>query len=583
FVISAIAAEGADLEDLKRAVLEEVEAYVQDGPTPEELARAKAQLEAGFLQRMESLPSRADRINMYRHYYGVSDAFEQDLARWTDPTAEDVRGWAQRVFGPGRVDMRVYPEGTADTAALDERPEPMPVGEFRPPVARTFELSNGIRVHAIPRPGTRLFSGRLVARGGENGIPDAQAGLAELTARVMNSGAGGLSAAEFANSVETAGAGVWVSAGRSAMTAVVSGISSRMDDALDRFADIVLEPNLADADFDREKDLALGAIRSREDDPGSLSQAVGRALLFDGSDPRHRPFSGREETVSALTVQQVREVVPRMFHPDAATFTFVGDFEVEALQKALEKRFRGWKGRGEPLPAPAVVPRESAPRFVLVDRPEAPQTVVYASRIVPMAEGVERAVRDAALTVFGGTFTSRVNGNLREENGFTYGAFSVIAERPDHHLLFVSTDVFTDVTGKALLELRGECQGMVTDPPSDEEAQKGLEALRTELIDTAQTTGSLAATLADIVAVGRPLDAVSRDLEALDRVTADAVRDFATTGYLDWGDLTVVLVGDREAVLTQLREEGFDLPEIVDADGRPLGAESASVAEPEGT
>lgn len=577
FVIEAIAAPDVDLEDIKTAILEEVAEYVSTGPTAAELERNKAQLEAGFLRRMESLPSRADRINTYRHYYGVTDGFQRDLDRWTKPTRASVKTWAARVFGPNRVDMRVFPEGAALAgASLDERPADLPVGEFHPPTATTFTLSNGVAVHAISRPGTRLFDGRLIVRSGENGVPAEQAGLADLTSRVMNAGAGGLSAAEFAEAVETLGANVWIAGGRSSMTAGVSGISSRMDEALDLFSQAVLAPNLEAADFDREQALLLGAIRAREDNPEALCYAVGRSLLFDEPDPRSRPFEGTEATVSALTLDDVRSVVPRLFHPDAATFTFVGDFELEALRAALEKRFRKWKGSADVLPLLPVLAREGQPRFVLVDRPDAPQTVVYAARLVPALDGQARAVRLSAATVFGGSFTSRVNGNLREENGFTYGAYGQIGEQVDHTLLTAQTNVFTDVTGKALVELRSECNGMATDPPSDDEARKAVETRRTDLIDTAQSTGSASAHLANLVTTGRPLDAATRDLAALADVTAPAIREFAQTGFWNWSDLNVVLVGDRESVLKQLKEVGFPTPEIVDSYGRPASLESAA-------
>jgi zinc protease len=571
FHIETTAAPGADLDTIKRMILDELATYTEDGPTDAELARAKAQNEAGFLRRMESLVSRADRINAYMQYYGTPDGFDRDLARWTKPTREDVRTWAQRVFGPGRLDLRVYPETPPDAAkALDERPQNFAPASFVPPTPQTFRLSNGVEVAVLPRAGTQLFTGRLIAAAGENEVPADRAGLAGLAASVMSSGAGGKHAAEFADAVESLGASVWVTANGAATTAGVSGLSSRLEKTLDLFADLVLRPNLEKTDFDRERTLAIAAIRSRSDDAEALSRMVGRALLFADDDPRHRPLDGTEATVSAITLDDVRAHLASVFQPARAKMVFAGDFDVATLQKALESRFRRWKDEGAAVAPVAVHPRSGTARFVLVDRPDAPQTVVYATRLVPRQEGRERAVRTAASIVFGGSFTSRVNTDLREKNSYTYGAFGHVVDAPDYTFLFVTSDVFTNVTGKALSAMKNECNGMASSPPTDEEVTKAVESGRADLVDTASTTHSLGGTLAQLVADGRPLDSVARDMEELGRIDADAVRAFARDGMWNWSGLNVVLVGDRKTVLPQLAEAGFPAPEIVDELGNPV-------------
>jgi len=571
FMIEATAGEDGDLTEIKRAILEELDRFVTEGPTAEEVARAKAQTEASFLRRMENLPSRADRINLYLHYFGVTDGFDRDLARWTSPDREAVRSWAKRVFDGGRMDLRVFPT-TPDsvTARLDERPENFPAAPFEPPMPETFTLSNGIDVHVITRPGSRLFSGQLIVPGGENNVEAGRAGLMSLAGRMMNAGGGGRDASEFADAVESLGASMWVSPGRAASTAVVSGISSRLGETLDLFADLVLRPNFQQVDFDREKRIALARIRSRADNAEDVAQIVGRAMLFAPSDPRSRPYEGTEETVSGLTLEDVRGGAEGLFRPDGAQFVFAGDFEVDHLRDLLEKRFRKWKGHGSLPEAPAMEPRGSGGRFVFVNRPDAPQTVVYATRLVDRLDGVERAIRAAANTIFGGSFTSRVNANLREENGFTYGAFGRIADSPEYTFLYVTTDVFTDVTGKALVEMKKECDGMVTETPTDEEVRKAIETQRANLVDTAETTRGAGQTLAELVRNGRRLDSTSRDLEALREVTPEDVREFARRGLWNWDELNVVLVGNRDVVLAQLAEAGFPAPELVDELGRPV-------------
>jgi predicted Zn-dependent peptidase len=571
FVVEAIATPGADLGRIKSVVLDELDAFVAEGPTEDELARVRAQLEAGFLRQMESLPSRADRLNMYQHYYGEPDSFERDLARWRSPTAEDVRAWAAKVFGPGRLDLRVYPEGAAvDAASLDERPANFEAQPYTPPTVETFTLSNGIDVHAVVRPATGLFAGRCIVKGGECQVDDARAGLDELTGQVMNAGAGGKGPSEFADAVDRLGASITAIGGRSHLSVAVNGMANRFEETLDLYADLILRPNLTDADVAREKSLQLAGIAARGDDPTGLVSIVSAAMMFDDADPRHRPFAGTAETVSALGPDDVRAHYHDVLRPDQATFVFVGDFEVATLKKALESRFRKWKAVGD---RPAMVPlalRDAAPRLVLVDRPDAPQTVIRATRAVDRLEGAERMERYLASEVLGGTFTSRLNTNLRERNGYTYGAWCFVGDAPEYSYRMAQSNVFTDVTGAALTEMRTELNRLATDPPTEAELRKARESHRTTYIDAAQTTGSLVGTLATSVMNGRSIDSLDRDLATLRSLSDDAILASAKSGGWNWDGLDVILVGDARKVLPQLKEAGFPEPEIVNELGQPV-------------
>ncbi len=192
FQIETLAAPGADLEEIKREILEVLDELVRSGPTEEELARARTRMEARFLRRMESLLARAEAIQTYRRFFGEADGFQRDLERWTTATAAGVRSVARAVFGPGRVDLRILPEKEVlSRRELDERPEDLPLRTFTPAYPETLRLANGIPVHVLCRAGTGLFSGSLLFQGGERLIPAERAGSSALAASWLSSGAGG--------------------------------------------------------------------------------------------------------------------------------------------------------------------------------------------------------------------------------------------------------------------------------------------------------------------------------------------------------------------------------------------------------
>jgi len=571
FHVIVTAAEGADLERIKTVVLEEIDRFRKEGPTAAELERVKVTTESGFLRRMESLQARADMLNAYRRYFGDPNSFARDLARFTRPSADDVRAWAGRVFVPGRLDLRILPEGAKVTEGdLDTRPEPLAERAYEPPVPQTLRLSNGIPLIFVRRPGSGLFSGSLLVDGGDRLVPREKAGLAALAADMLTAGAGGLDAAAFADAVDALGASVSASAGWHQLSVGVSGLTSRLDATLDRFADAVLRPNLEEADFARERDLTLAGIRARVEQPMAVASLVGRALTFGKEDPRGRPSAGFAATVEPLTLADVREWLPQLLDATNARFVFAGDVDAEQLRAALDARFGKWKGSGHPAPAmPAPVMESPGGRIVLVNRSGAPQSMIYLLRPITPPDERERTLRETLNTLLGGSFTSRLNQNIREEHGYSYGARSRIGQDGNQHTLVAFSAVQTPVTGPALVEFKREIDGLAGGDVTAEEMAKAVETVRYDLVQAAETTRSLAGTFTGLVSDERPLDSLKRDLEMLGKITLADVNAEARSGLYDWGSLLVVIVGDEAAVVPQLVDCGFGEPMRVDPEGNP--------------
>ncbi len=571
FHIEATAAEGADLEQIKRVILEEIARLQADGPTEAELARVKAATESGFLRMKENLDRRADMLNAFFAAYGQADSFDRDLARRLAPDAAAVTRWAREVLHDGRLDLRVLPrDAEVSTAGLDQRPANLPDRPAEPAIPVKLALKNGQPLYVVSKPGSGLFSGQVIVDGGERLLGPDQAGLASLTATLLTRGAGKLDATGFADAVTTLGARIQAASGVNSTTMAVSGLTSRLDATLALMADALMKPTLEADDFAREKDLALAGIRSRGENANRVAQAVGRAVLFGADDPRGRPADGHEATVTRLAREDVVAAAPRLFAPARATLVFAGDFTPEQIKAALDKALAGWKGGEAATPAaltPVVAPK---PGLLLVDRPGAPQTVISIWRPVAAPEGAERVRRQCVNTLFGASFTSRLNQNIREKNGFSYGARSGFSEDGGQWLLTSGSAVQTQVTGPALREFRNEFTGLATGNVVAAELEKAVRTVRFELETTGDTTAAAAEAVAGLVRGGRPVDAVRQDLAHVPGVDLEAVNALARAGLYRWDDLLVVLVGDKAAVMPQLAAEGFPAPTMLDADGKPL-------------
>lgn len=572
FHIEVTAAEGADLSQIKSVVLEEVERLKKDGPTAAELARVKASIEAGFLRQKENLDRRADMLNAYFAAFGEANSFERDLARRLAPTAESTTRWARAVLTDGRLDLRVLPQDEEATAAsLDKKPDNLADKPASPAVATQLTLKNGQPLYVISRPGSGLFSGYVLVDGGERLLASDQAGLASLCATMLTRGAGKLDATAFADAVTTLGGRIQASSGTNAMALSVSGLTSRLDATLALMADALMRPALTEADVAREKDLALAGIRTRSENPARVASVVGRLAVFGADDARGRPGDGYEATVSKLTRADIAREVPRLFAPARATLVFAGDFTPEQIKAALDRALAGWKG-GDPIAPAMPAPVTAAPQkgLILIDRPDAPQTVISILRPVSAPAGADRVRRQCINTLFGNAFTSRLNQNIREKHGYSYGARSGFTEDAGQWMLTAGSSVQTKVTGAALGEFRNEFNGLASGNITPAELEKSVRTVRFDLETSGDTTNAAADVLANLLRSGRPVDAVRQDLAAIPAADLASVNALAASGLYKWEDLLIVLVGDKDTVLPQLAEAGFPAPRLLDVDGKPV-------------
>jgi predicted Zn-dependent peptidase len=576
FHIEVTAAEGAELSRIKSVVVEEIERLKKDGPTAAELARVKASIEAGFLRQKENLDRRADMLNAYYAAYGEANSFERDLARRLAPTAESVTRWARAVLTEGRLDLRVLPQDEEATTAsqernLDKKPDNLADKPASPAVATKLTLKNGQPLYVISRPGSGLFSGYVMVDGGERLLTGDQAGLASLCATMLTRGAGKLDATGYADAVTTLGGRIQAMSGTNAMTLSVSGLTSRLDATLALMADALMRPALAEADVVREKDLALAGIRTRSENPARVASVVGRLVVYGNDDVRSRPADGYVATVEKVTRADIAREVPRLFAPARATLVFAGDFTPEQIKTALDRALAGWKGGEATAPAmPAPVTAAPKPGLILVDRPDAPQTVISILRPVSAPAGADRVRRQCVNTLFGNAFTSRLNQNIREKHGYSYGARSGFTEDAGQWMLSASSSVQTKVTGAALGEFRNEFNGLASGNVTPEELEKSVRTVRFDLETSGDTTNAAADVLANLLRNGRPVDAVRQDLAAIPAADLASVNALASSGLYKWEDLLIVLVGDKDTVLPQLAEAGFPVPRLLDVDGKPV-------------
>jgi zinc protease len=449
-------------------------------------------------------------------------------------------------------------------AHMTHAPAVGPLPHLEPTRPKRFVLSNGLEVTACRREVAPLVAVNVMFRSGSDADGDL-AGLGSATADMMDEGAGTRGPLQMAEDLEQLGADLWLGCGRDGSQLSLQVPRRTFDDALKLAADVLLRPRLDADDWSRVKHDRLTSLQQRRDQAEAVASLAADRVLFGEAHPYGRSSEGFEHTVEHIGIDDVRRYHATFYRPNNAALVVAGDFDEATLPQQLEAALGGWQPGTLPAAAPAT-PLPKMPRLVLVDRPSAPQSVV---RIV--APGTDRLSPDRpALSmlnaVLGGSFTSRLNFNLREQKGYTYGAASSFSFLRRPGSFAARAAVFTEVTSAAVTEFLAELRAVRERPFTDEERTKARALLLDRVAEGLATSGGLAGTFAELALYGLPLDEPERFIAALERTTADDLLRLAQK-YIDPDGSCIVIVGDRAVIEPGLKSLGLPAPELRDADG----------------
>ncbi len=564
FSIEATAKPGVSLDKLERTIDEVVEEFLRTGPAPDELERQKAKVEYQFVSRLQSLLAKADALNRYQFYFGEPNSFRRDLDRYRSATVERVRDWAKRVLTPNaRLILRVIPEQKPpEENPRDARPEALATRPFQPPMPETFRLRNGLTVHHWERHELPLIHLTMVLPYGSTVDPPGKAGLTSLTVQMLDQGAGDRDALAFAEALDQLGARFDTDVDPETIRVDLSSLAGRFEKAMKLYADAVQRPRFDEKEWKRVHRLHLRRLAQLLDRPQYVARTVGLRSFFGDAHPYGRPVAGRQETADDITLDDVRTHYRRLFRPSRAVLLTAGDISSGALKSTLEATIGSWTEPSVEAPSPPSFPppRNDAFRVIVVDRPGAVQTVVQFVLPAPPYDNPQRTTLQLLNTILGGSFTSRLNQNLRETHGYTYGAGCRYTMNPSVGYFTASSAVRADVTGASVREFLRELKGIRTGNVSTEEADKARAAARMRMIGTFAGIGNILDTAVDFVRNHRPFTELGADLEAASRTTAEDINHIARRAVpLEQGVL--VLVGDEKRIRRQLSE--LDLPEPI--------------------
>jgi zinc protease len=597
---------GVDRATAEAALDAEVAAILKDGPSADELRRAATSSVSSqifSLEQVGGFSGKGAQLAEGELYSGDPHQFKKDLERTASLTPGEVQSAMQRWLGrpvfalavspgerteqgdkmggwgdealspPPRPDAK-KPAAKLATGPKREFPPVDPVGDLDFPKVERATLSNGSPVVLARRSSVPTVLVNLSFDAGYAADAQDAPGTQRLLLDVLDEGTESRDATQIAEDQERLGARINTGTGIDSSTVALSALSANLAPSLDLLADVVRRPALRDADVARARDQQLADIAQANASPSALASRSLTPILFGPDHPYGQPADGLGQagTVRSIDPGKLRIAQAKWLRPDNVTITVVGDVAMERLLPMLEASFGDWKA---PLSPRAVKSLDAAipaprPRIVLIDRPGSPQSVIVAGRVLPFTgrqQGMEAL--DLANEVLGNNFLSRLNLDLREDKGWSYGVRSLIRSPRGPRSLVVIAPVQSDKTGAAITAIRGQMAGFPNKKGVDQtEFNRATDGNIRGLPIRYETNGQVLGALVSNQQLGRP-DDYQATLPSRYRAIDTKAIDEAARQNLQPDGLVYVVVGDRKSVEPQLKGLGLPIEVATPVDSAP--------------
>ena len=579
FEISATINPGVSEALIDQIITEELNKFLEKGPTREELERVKIQTISGFVRGMESIGGfggKSDILASNYIYTGDPAHYKRELDWIKNATRSQLRDSARKWLSNGlyQLEVRPFPKLATQHTNVDRSaiPEPGPAPDVSFEKFQRATLSNGLKVIVAQRSAVPVVRMMLSIDAGYSADQFATPGVARLAMNMLDEGTKERSAIEISEELTLLGASV--SAGSNLDTSVVnfSALTTTLEDSLDVFSDVVLNPSFPEKELVRLKTQQINSIGREQFSPQGMALRIFPRLIYGEGHAYSNPFSGSGtvQSVTDIQVGDLKRFHETWFKPNNATLLVVGDITLDKVLPLLEAKFSSWKADKVPLKNISPVERSKTPTIYLMDRPEAVQSLIIGGHVTtPKANDFELPTI-LMNDVLGGSSTSRINMNLREDKGWSYGAGTGIFNARGQRFFYALANVQSDKTAASLEELMKEITAFLDKSPiNEEELAKAKQNNTLSLPGQWETGGAVLGSLAQIVQYDLAenyFDTYANNIRSVTQGQAEnAAQKVIFPNSLVW-----IVVGDKDKVQSNLDALGYGKAILIDSEGNRL-------------
>jgi zinc protease len=591
FMITATARPGKEQSSLETIISEELQRIQKEPPTKAEIVRSVASRETGIIRSLEGISEfggRADRLNMYNVMTGDPANLSNDFSRYHKVDPQGVQRVAKKYLSRNNVVLSVIPgdetkivpdprgpsaearkqlaKSIKDTPLPEpntppedtERttfPKPASEPSFKlPPIHRGI-LANGTNLLVVENHETPALSVHVTFPTGGADDTAGKIGLADLTAAVWDEGTDKRTSEQIAEQLADIGANLSVGSGSDNTSIRLYTLKRHLGKAIEIFSDVILHPSFPEVELERQRNISLGRLVQIRNEPNALAAMATTQMIYGYNHPYGRPSQGTINSLKSITRQDLQDFQKMVTDPAQATVIAVGDTSLEEIKGELEKVFSGWKSSTKLSEAIFSSPVAQPTSITLIDKSGAAQSIISVVLVGTFRKTTDYFPLHVMNTALGGQFASRLNMNLRENKGFTYGARSSSDWRTRDLSTFVaSASVQTAVTAPALTEFVNELQDIAGKHPVEGEE---LDFCKKYIIRGFpagfETSSALASQLETLTQFQLPDNYFETVLPSVNAVTKEEILAVAKK-YLKTDNMTVIIVGDRSKIESDLRK-----------------------------
>jgi len=579
FYMVLTAKPGEDLKKVETAADEELQHFLKDGPTEAELQLAKTQVfgdYARIMERIGGFGGKSDILARCQTFTGNPDCYKDYLKQVQAATPATVKKAANDWLSDGDyiLEVQPYPNSLKAAAPVDRSklPEAGSAMSLKLPPMQKTTLSNGLKIVLAERHTAPVVDFSLLVESGYAADPTDALGTCSFAQRMLEEGTPTRDSLQIGEELESLSAEFSAGADLDYAYVDLNALKINMDKALGIYADLILHPSFPQKEFVRLQKDRLAAIQREKVTPNFMAMRVLPTLLYGKGHPYDGAFvaTGTEASVTKMTREDLAKFHDTWFKPNNATLLIVGDTSLAEIKPKLESLFGAWKPGDVAKKTIPQVPQPEKDVVYLIDRPGSGQSLIVAAQLAPPFNDPDEVSLDLVNDIFGGTFSSRINMNLREDKHWSYGVHSRLLSARGERPYFSISPVQTDKTKESMAELVAEYKNIVGGKPITETELKDEQSNATlGLPGTFETVQQLSGAYGTILQYNLPDDFYNTYTQKVLALTPDSANEIAKK-YILPSHLIWVVVGDMSKVEAGIRELNIGEVHKIDADGNPV-------------
>jgi len=579
YYIQASAQPGGNLENVEDAMNEELLNFFIEGPTEKELDRAKTLIKSRFIRGLEKVGGfggKSDILAQNAIYANDPGYYKTTLKQLEDASIDDIKKSAKKWLATGSYNLEVHPVPKLTASSISADRTKLPTTENFPEIDfvdfETTILDSGLKLMVATQESVPIVNFNLIINAGYASDQFGHPGTSSLAVAMLDEGTKKRTALEISDEAAGLGAIINASAGIDSSTVSLNTLKENLDESLDLYTDIILNPSFPHQELERLRKQRIAQIQQEKNQPFGMALRLLPKLLYGKNHAYSLPLtgSGTEESVKKISRESLINHHKIWFKPNNSTMIIVGDITMREAKFKLERLLKKWKKGEIPIKNIGEAKKEQNETMFLVDRPGAQQSIVLAANIAPAKNQKNEIAIESMNEIIGGSFTSRVNMNLREDKGWAYGARTLILETKGPRLFIGYAPVQTNKTAESIIELKRELvEYLGENPASNEELEKIKDNNTLSLPGRWETIASIARDISQISIYDLPDDYWKNYADNVRNLSLDHVIAVANN-VIKPNNLTWVIVGDLKKIEENVRNLEIGQIIILDSDGNEI-------------